>query len=532
MKVLKSLVWILPASLSLGALLSLGDGGTWWIGFLAYSLLLSLALSALSALWRRSGSPPALIWMLLLAFCLRLGAGVFFSWALPLYGNDSTVHQAGYIFQDAHTYDSQSWALARSGSPLWLAFDRTSSIEEQYGGLTLLSSLIYRLLSPDLHRPWLILLVTALAGAAAAALAWKGASRAWGERIGWTVGWVMALYPESVLAGASTIREPFLTFFLAAAFATLTGWQANRSRSAWFWMAACFLAALLFSPGAAVFAILVLGAWTWLRRREFRLRWWWIAAAALLGGGGILFLGVLVGGTLEAPAGPLANLVDWLRFSALYSAYETEMQSGWIQTLFKSLPDWLHLPFITAYGVAQPVLPAAITDAAVWPSRLLAILRALGWYALLPLLVYSLRPILKSAEKGMRTPWLWLWLTTWAWIILCSFRAGGDQWDNPRYRLMFLLIQAGLAAFALSWARQTRDRWFGRTLAVEGAALLLLGYWYVARYAKWEAGQVHILVIFALILVTSLLILAGGWIQDHHRKHTPVGQPPSPNGKA
>jgi peptidoglycan/LPS O-acetylase OafA/YrhL len=182
------------------------------------------------------------------------------------------------------------------------------------------------------------------------------------------------------------------------------------------------------------------------------------------------------------------------------------------------LPKPLHLPFIVAYGIAQPVLPAAIADPAVWPMRLIGILRGLGWYALLPFLLYSLRSIWKMADKRERMAWLWLWLAVWVWIILASARAGGDQWDNPRYRVILLTFQAALVAQAITWQRATRDRWLGRLLAVEGVFLIFFGYWYAARYTNWRAGQVHIFVVIAAIVIVSAVILVGGWIWDRRRK--------------
>ncbi len=150
--------------------------------------------------------------------------------------------------------------------------------------------------------------------------------------------------------------------------------------------------------------------------------------------------------------------------------------------------------------------------------RLIGILRGLGWYALLPFLLYCLRPIWKTADKRARMAWFWLWLAVWFWIILASARAGGDQWDNPRYRVILLMFQAALAAYSLLWARQTRDRWLGRVLAVEGVFLVLFGYWYIARYTNWRAGQVHIFIVIAAIVIVSLLILVGGWVWDRRRK--------------
>ena len=56
MKSLRDLLWILPSSLVLGLVLSLLGLGIWWIGWLAYFIIFSLGLLALSALWRSAGS--------------------------------------------------------------------------------------------------------------------------------------------------------------------------------------------------------------------------------------------------------------------------------------------------------------------------------------------------------------------------------------------------------------------------------------------------------------------------------------------
>ena len=130
-----------------------------------------------------------------------------------------------------------------------------------------------------------------------------------------------------------------------------------------------------------------------------------LAAVILLAG---LLFSQIVAGTLKVPGGPIANLVNWLKYSMNFGAYVTTLNSGWLQTIFRALPESLHLPFIVAYGIAQPVLPAAIADPAVWPVRLIGILRGLGWYMLLPFLLYCLRPIWKTADRRARMAWLWL----------------------------------------------------------------------------------------------------------------------------
>jgi hypothetical protein len=519
MKLLRDLFWILPSSLVLGLTLSLFGPGAWWIGWLAYSCLFILGLFALSSLWRSAGSPRSLGWMLLLALLLRLGIGIFFAYVLPVSGNDNEANRAGYIYRDAFTYDSQAWGLAASGTPLWKAFSRSSGIEEQYGGLTFTLSLTYRLLSPDAHRPWLTILLSALIGALGVALAWKGARHAWGEDVALVLGWIMALYPESLFAGSSQIREPYLLLFIAMLLWVAATWQKKHKRTTWIWMAGGILGLFLFSPGVAVASLVVLGIWVTLERGEVHIRWYWVAGTA----GVILLAGLLfsqiVAGTLRERGGPLANLVNWLKISMNLGAYVTTLNSGWLQTIFEALPLPLHLPIIIAYGVAQPVLPAAIADPAVWPVRLIGILRGLGWYGLLPLLFYCLRPIWKTTDKRARIAWLWLWLAVWVWIILASARAGGDQWDNPRYRVILLIFQAALAAYALLWARRQGDHWLERALAMEAIFLLFFGYWYIARYTNWHAGQVHIFVIFALILIFSSMVLLSGIISDRLNRH-------------
>ena len=511
---LRDLRWILPASLGLGLALSLLRAGTWWIGWLAYAFVLVLGLLALTALWRSAGAPRTLMLMLVLALFLRLGLGIFFSYVLPVYGNDTPVYKAGYPVRDASTYDAQAWKLASSNEPLWRAFDRSYEADDQYGGLLFFHSLSYRFLSPDAQRPWLLILFSALAGAIGVALAWKGAWQSWGESVAWIIGWIMALYPESLLAGSSAVREPFLILFIAMAFWGMVDWLANHHRTAWLWLAVSLLGMLLFSPGVVVVALVGLGVWVWLHKKESRISWWWGAGAALVVVLAVMLLGVVVGGALQIPGGPLANLFNWLRFSANYGAYVTEHASGWIQSIFTVLPKPLQLPFIIGYGVAQPVLPAAIADPAVWPMRALGILRGLGWYALLPFLLYSLWSIWNEADKRERIAWLWLWLISWSWIIISSARAGGDQWDNPRYRVILLLFQAALAAQALTWQRLTRDPWLGRTLAVEGVFLVLFGYWYISRYSDLGLKVFHIFIVFAAIGAISAAILVGGWFLD------------------
>lgn len=517
MKRFRDLLWIIPSSLGAGLPLSLLDGNSWWRGWLAYALLLAMGLWALAALWRSEGASRKLGWMLLAAFLVRLALGVFFAQMLPVYGYDNEANSGGYIYRDASTYDSQAWGLAASDDPLWKAFDRTDEIEEQYGGLTLSLSLVYRLLSPDAHRPGLTILLAALVNAIGVGFAWRGLRRVFGEKMAVAAGWVLALYPEAVLTGCSQIREPFLLLFTAMFFWAVNRLRIERRPADWGWLAGSVLGLLLFSPPVAGSVLLITGVWAWLAGTQRSIRRGWIIGIVAVAGIAFLLFGYIAGGALQVSSGPLANIVRWLQYSAEWNLYGARQTSDGLQPLFDALPKSLHLPLVTAYGVFQPVLPAAIADPAPWPVWFIVIVRALGWYLLLPLLVFA--PFIgKDIPKGERLAWWWLCLAVWTWILVASFRAGGDQWDNPRYRLILLFFQAVLAGQVWVHWRASRDVWFTRLLAVEGVFLLAFGYWYAGRYSGWAMPRISLLVVAVVILVGALVILGGGWLWECRKR--------------
>jgi hypothetical protein len=534
---LRDLRWIIPASLGLGALLSVLDGGAWWIGWPAYSFLLLLGLSALAPFWRAAcpggqarersrsgGAPRTLTWMLLLALLLRLGLGIALTYVLPVAGYPTDVQQAGYVFKDAFNRDTQAWELARSTHPIWEAFDKSYSTD-QYGGMLALSALVYRYLSPDIHRPWLVILLSALTATLGVALTWKAAKQLWGESLAIPAAWIMALYPESVLLGSSQMREPFLITFIAMIFWGVVDWQLNHNRRAWLWLAGGLAGLLLFSPGVAIFTILALGGWAWLWGNHRRVSW-----RIILIGTGMLLVALLllwVGLARGSFAGvsPIEVITHWLQTSTKWDIYLLERSSGWVQDIFRHTDVRLHLPFVIGYGLAQPVLPAAIVDVTAWPWQVIGIVRALGWYALLPFLAISFMAIWKVTQKKERAAWFWLWAISWVWLVLSTIRSGGDQWDNPRYRVIFLLWQAVLASKAWTWWRESRNPWPARLLAIEGIFLIAFTGWYVARYSGFTGDlTTHISQLkkmLGLIAITasgiSILILIGGWAWDRWR---------------
>jgi hypothetical protein len=183
-----------------------------------------------------------------------------------------------------------------------------------------------------------------------------------------------------------------------------------------------------------------------------------------------------------------------------------------VQKLFDEMPGWLYPLFVMIYGITQPVLPATLIEPTTLTMRLLGIYRALGWYALVPLLFYAPFAALRTARGSARRLWLWLTAIAWLWIIVAALRGGADQWDNPRYRAILIVIEALVAGFA--WVN--RDRWLVRWLAVEMVFLAIFTQWYASRYYQW-GGQLPFGWMVALIGLLAALILFGGWWWDRRK---------------
>ena len=124
--------------------------------------------------------------------------------------------------------------------------------------------------------------------------------------------------------------------------------------------------------------------------------------------------------------------------------------------------------------------------------------------------------VLRARDEARRLQLAWLAAATWGWIAIAALNAGGDQWDNPRYRAILLAAQAILAAWAWHWARSRHDHWLGRWLAVEVVFVGLFTEWYVSRYIPSIPHPDIRLIIIATLVITAL-ILGGGWLYD--RKH-------------
>lgn len=401
-----------------------------------------------------------------LAFGLRLLIGIILFVTLPIYGYDEEPPNNGYLYLDAYRRDSDAWTLASSGQSLASAF-RNEFATDQYGGLLSLSAGIYSLLSQDAHRPLLLLILTSFFAAVGLPFFWKSVHDRWGERTANSSAWIYALYPESLILGASQMREPILIGLSAIAFWAVLKWREDRRLSVLYFLISGLLMAFISIKAAAAIS-LVIAVWFWMEnllpKLNRNLRLISFAVFAL-----VIVVGIILGW-------------GWLLDSSRWDLLLMEGSSGRIQWEVELIGERFRTPFIIGYGLAQPVLPAAIIYPGLPITRSIAIFRALGWYLLVPLLISGFIFLWKKQPKSDQRILLFFFLAVLLWTVISSARAGGDQWDNPRYRAILLVWMALLGGW--SWAETIKQRspWLWRLLFLEFVYIGFFIHWYLSRY--------------------------------------------------
>jgi len=517
----RDFLWILPLSLGLGAVLSSLQPDNWLIGWLGFSFLflLSFSLLTLSTKWANGGK--ALAWMVILAFTLRFVGGVVTYLALPVYGYiDDEDQSAGFAYTDAHRRDSQAWDLASSDLPIYDAFNKTYAYD-QYGGLLAFSALVYRYLSPDAHRPLMLVLLSAFMAALALPFLWKAANQQWGAKVALASGWIYALYPESILLGGSAMREPYFWAFSAFAlwgfvnsgvqrFAPVS--PDSKLSDSRVWIALGIGGMLLLSPIVALATIIILAGWFYFTRGNTRVSWWMVISVVVVFIAGIFLLSSALDRNGELGGGsPIGIINNFMREAVKWDVYQLERGSGWVQKLFDEMPEWIRLPFVTVYGIFQPVLPAAFFEPTKLIWRIIAILRAVGWYMMLPALILSLGAAAGQSAESKRRLFLWLSFVVWAWIVITALRGGGDSWDNPRYRTILFLWQAILAGNVWVWWRESKNPWFLRVIAMELVFLTFFGQWYANRYIHFGPQLPFALMVVFIAAFWAVIFFWGLW---------------------
>ena len=488
----------LVLGLSLAAVTAFLSPGDFLPGWLGTSAIAVPGVYILLTAWKWAGGSRALGWMMAVAMLLRLGGGLAANLLLPVYGHpDSDVEKAGYLFLDAYRRDQEAWDISRDLRESIPGMFTRRLDTDQYGGILAVSAAVYRYLTPDARRISLVILLGAVTYAVGTAFFFAGVRHRWGPRTALTAGWILVLYPDAVFFSSSVMREPFLIGLLGIAMWGVLTWKQHR----WLSSAAAVLslaAMVQFSDLAAAGSFGLLAVLFWLEELAPRSKIW------KYGGMAVILAGILIAGRWFGV---------WLNEVARLDLTLTEAGSGRVQLALEEIGAQWRVPFLTVYGLAQPVLPAAIAAPSTPLWKFVAVYRAVGWYLLAPLLVYAIYSSFRAQPRRDRWVLLVLSAAVLVWLLVSSLRAGGDQWDNPRYRTLLLPFMALLAGWGLVWAREKRDAWLVRWLLVE---VIFVGYftqWYVSRYFQivkrlpfWE--------MVVRILVLSALVLASGWLWE------------------
>jgi hypothetical protein len=465
---------------------------------LTYALMIMGSVFLLALVWRKTSHKRLVAWMIAAAFLLRIAGGLASGMLLPQVGYQTDAQKGGYLFYDAYMRDTQAWELGESKNGIMAAFGQEFA-SDQYGGLLSLSAMVYRYVSPDFHRPLLIVILGAFASALGIPYLYQAVRRRWGKRTAAIAGWIAALYPESILLGSSQMREPFLIGLACIAFWAVCSWKETRKSVTITAFICSMLGIVLISSRVAAPMFAILAGWfviehiiPTLSPAKQKIAW--------------IVFGLGCAAAIILTAG-------WVSAIAKYDVRLTEINSGRIQKAIEDIGINIRIPFIVGYGLTQPVLPAAIADPAIPIWHVIAIFRAVGWYAIAPLILYAIFTVWKAQPLEDRKTLIWTAMVLLIWILVASFRAGGDQWDNPRYRTIFLPWMALLAGWAISYAIQVRDVWLPRWLAVEVIFLGFFTSWYLSRYHD-IGDRLPFNQMLMWIIGLSLLVLVGGIAWD------------------
>jgi hypothetical protein len=505
-----SICGLLILSIILASISNRLNGYSGWVGFLAVLLIGGILLLLGWFIVNNDPSfetPRWLGWAMLVAAFIRVFAGSFWYYALPVWGYGSPVELSGYIMADAHARDNAAWNLSQSEDPLLSAF-RGSQSSDQYGGLLFLSATIYRYLGVEVHQPLVIVTITAMFSALAVLFTWAFARRVFGENVAAVAAGVIVVYPDAIILSSSQMREGYLMTLVAMTCYGLVRFMSERTWIGLGLVLGGFTLVLTFSPpigGVLLLALLILmlsvDGWQYFRQTKF---WLVLVSISIVAG-----IGIWTTWGRIAPDGitnPAALFGWWLTQSARWQAYFARRSSWLIKRIFNSTPEWSHILILMAYGVFQPFLPAAIMDSGspIWKG--IAIWRAVGWTILLAFLIAA--PLMAWIRGNQRKLVIGISLIIWGVTLLAAVRSGGDQWDNPRYRLIFLSLQASLVGWVWVEQLQRNSPWLKRAVISLGIILVWFLPWYLQRYGiiHWPVKDIFGTIGLGLVSVTIFII--------------------------
>ncbi len=415
---------------------------------------------------KNGDKPKRILYLIIAAFLIRFALGALWVWALPEYGYDNPVNNAGYVMEDAFNRDQASWALAQADEPLLSAF-RDFSHTDQYGGLLFISAGIYRYLGGMIHQPLMLVAIFGAVSALAVMFVWLIADKIWGRKIANLAAWFMVLYPEVCLLGSSQMREALIpTLVLVVIYLTLL----IREKFSWAKIITLGLTILIGGLISLPFGGIALGLSLVLFVFPYYQKWIkgrsrWVAGVIT----GFVFFGSMAAAWLYVTK----------VYGVWYQQYLSLYGSGMLTYVLEQIPEYLHSSIITIYGIFRPLLPAALTNQGnpIWQG--IAIWRSLGWTILLFLLLLSTIKMIQEKKlihlAGIFT------IINWVWIIFSSYRSGGDMWDNPRYRVYLSGIQVLLAAWFAAGLKGKKNPWVRRGGIAVLLTVIMFMLWYINR---------------------------------------------------
>lgn len=504
------------SGLLVGAVVSLLSPGSFWPGWLAASVLAVPAVFYLVSAWVWAGGGRLLGWLVALAFLLRLVTGIGLSFAVASHGYDNECQNAGYLFKDACQRDREAFSIAHKDEGLFW-FSGITLDNDQYGGLAFLSGWIYRYLSLDAHRPFLLLIVGAFFAALGVPFFYRAVLLGWNDRVANLAAWIYVLYPDAIFFASSQMREPMLVGLGAVAFWAVLSWRKNLGGSIFAFLAAV-VGMFFFSTRVSLLVSGILAVWFWLdytasrsQKRQQILGWLGLGVGML-----VLF----------------ALSWNWFRSSAGYDLLINIQSSGQAEQRIKEIGEQWKTVFSLVYGVARPVLPAAIADSDSLPLfRGIGIVRSAGWYLIVPFLAYGIFTLWAEPDPQRRRQAVWLILTVVVWLLVASARGGGDATDNPRYRSLFIPWIALLAAWAMDWAISRRAVWLWCWVLTDAVFVAFFTHWYLSRYYRlWVKLPFWQMVLWIGGLGGVLLI--GGWVYDYFLRRKLNSEKPANSASA
>ncbi|MEE4194106.1 MAG: hypothetical protein V2J07_02800 [Anaerolineae bacterium] len=500
------LIASLSGSITSAILYRLFPVGTGWVGWLSGAILMALAIYFLLVTVNAVQAGKQGLVLTLSAFAIRLVVGIGLMVALPVWGYDNDQQNAGYVFNDAYSRDTAAYELAASGDSLLTVFN-AEFFTDQYGGLAFLSALVYRIFSMDAHRPYLMLIVTSFAFALGVPFFYTAVKKRLDARLALAASWIITLYPEGIFFTASQMREPFMIGgLMVLIWGVITWFEKDQRKHVLLLCIPAVLVLAAFSWLMTGAILLVLAGWfgiEWIQRH--------LPAAKHKRAYLILITAIVLVLTTAAFLGR-----QWLRETIWWDMTTMLHSSGHLEVLIEEQPRIIQYGFITTYGVLQILPPAALIESSALLWKLIAVLRSLGWYLFLPLLIFGIYANWKKENKTERPLMSWLLAFTWFWIVFASLRGGGDAWDNPRYRMLALPVIAMLVV----WFWRQRDGWLWRLAAIMGVAIALFTHWYISRYWQWWPPLSIINMILAIGIVAVFIIGSGFWWERKRRKST------------